>query len=113
MNTNKNSTNKEIAFVLKEAKIYLSESHNDGKTEFICFALTAVTLYKDTFQYYDATVDAKFIINKRLGKSYSVSNWLVNNKILTTKELNAAKLKGEVQKYRHRWLDSLILEFSA
>lgn len=68
---------------------------------YICNAISAVARYPDHWP-------AKIEIQRRLGRYNTVSLWLYNeakipHRLLTDKNL---------QVYRHRWLQSLIAEFS-
>jgi len=102
-------SNKEIAAVFKEAKQYLATSESDAKnlskTFYICLAITQVSDVNHR-QWYSCS-KAKNIIDERLDGEYTVGTWLkVNGFIKNTTNIN------QLQKYRHRWLDSLIKEFS-
>lgn len=103
--------NKEIAAVFKEAKKYLATSKSDAenvsKTFYICIAITKVS--DADYRQWDSCSKAKNIIDERLDGKYTVGSWLaVNGFIKSTAFANI----NQLQKYRHRWLDSLIKEFS-
>ena len=106
----KQASNKEIAAVFKEAKKYLATSENDAqnvsKTFYICIAITKVSDINHS--QWDRCSRAKSIINERLAGEYTVGTWLKVNGFIksTNTPIN------QIQKYRHRWLDSLIKEFS-
>lgn len=97
-----------IAETLKGAKRYLSRRMEDNKYEHICHAVHQFSDWRGR----DLT---KRVIAERLGAwndpgaPRTVYCWL----------LDAAKVEGalltyeNVQKYRHRWVDALIKEFSA
>lgn len=106
-------SNKEIAVIFKEAKKYLAKCLDDNLPNYICFAIDKVAENNHTKRH--SCSRAKRIINERLGKSFTVFNWLVSNGFM--KENNFEDINhhehDQLQKYRHRWLDSLIKEFSA
>lgn len=105
---------KAIALGFKEAKRYLKTSDNIRKrqchdfhwTEYICHAI-------------DNAREEKFItsrtcklcwnvIRTRLDGSDTVTHWLLRNGYID--DLHDWE---SIQDYRHRWLDSLILEYSS
>jgi len=106
----KTVSNKEIAAVFKEAKKYLATSENDAqnvsKTFYICIAINTVSDINHR-QWYSCS-KAKDIIDERLDGEYTVGTWLKVNGFIKTTSNNI----NQLQKYRHRWLDSLIKEFS-
>jgi hypothetical protein len=106
----KQVSNKEIAAVFKEAKKYLATSKGDNKTTYICIAINEVSDTK--YRLFNSCVCARSIINERLGESFTVGSWLAHNGFITNNDFNDRKYQNQLQKYRHRWLDSLIEEFS-
>lgn len=92
-----------IAQALKNAKPYLSRG-NDDKEEFICFSieLGMRTARKPARL-------AKHVIMERLDGCFTAEDWLKY-----TVGIAAVNRAGFValQAWRHRWLDSLIEEFS-
>ncbi len=108
----KTVSNKEIAVVFKKAKKHLSLTCSGSKQIYICMAINEVAI-KDITQWVNCH-RAKEIIDERLGGAVTVFSWLrVNNFI---KDNNFIKKDNvdydQIQQYRHRWLDSLIKEFS-
>jgi hypothetical protein len=103
-------SNKEIASVFKEAKKYLATSESDAenvsKTFYICVAITNVSDINHR-QWYSCS-KAKKIIDERLDGYFTVGIWLKVNGFIKNTNTNI----NQLQKYRHRWLDSLIKEFS-
>ena len=101
-----------IAHALKAAKPYLVKSNwtDDQSTEkslFICCALDKARRHR---KISDTAADAaEKVIMNRLGGYYTAAGWL-SNKIGT----DAVKAAGAtaLQEWRHRWLDSMIKEFS-
>jgi hypothetical protein len=103
----KSTSNKQIAVIFKEAKKYLALNCSDSKYSYICMAIDEVAV-KDSKQW-ENCVRAKFIISERLNGKYTVREWLIANGFRTSDdEIHS----DQMQKYRHRWLDSLIKEFS-
>lgn len=98
-------TRKQIAEAFKAAKPYLKkgeipESPND--CTFICFALAYCKAPAH------ATDAAAEVIMERLYPCSSVYGWLQQHAGVPGVDITPENL----QKYRHRWLDSLIEEFS-
>ena len=96
-------TNKHIAnaFALARARI-----ENDGE-EFICCALD--------FQNTEAGEAARMIIRDRLDSEYILNTWVWNNIPEARdieKNMGKENYYKEMMKYRLRWLDALIKEFS-
>ena len=104
------ATRKEIAeaFIAAKALTALDgtgcvwpEWNGKGKTgrfEFICSALDAVKL--------PGAEEATAIISNRFGST--IFSWLYSKGILNTQMTD-----DNVQAYKHRWLDSVIKEFSS
>lgn len=94
------------------AKAHLSKTYSIGsKEQFICFALyKTVGFGRSTYGDY---LLAKEMVMERLGHFNCVEDWLRTEGV-GFKSYYAAKEKDQdvVQKYRHRWLDALIEEFS-
>lgn len=100
---------KQIHKALIKAKKHLARNNNEcywfvtsQRESYICYA---IKYYIPNEEVVDATRD---IIERRLAPCGSVPQWLervakVPEHLLTT---------DNVQAYRHRWLDSLIEEFS-
>jgi hypothetical protein len=102
----KKVSNKEIAAVFKEAKKYLSLNGSGSKYIYICMAINEVAV-KDSTQWVKYR-RAKEIIDERLGGACTVVSWLQKNNLIKKDNVDY----DQVQQYRHRWLDSLIKEFS-
>ena len=94
-----------IAQALKNAKPYLSHG-NDNKEEFICFS---IELGVQRIPQHRAARLAKHVIMERLDGCFTAEDWLKY-----TVGIAAVNRAGFValQAWRHRWLDSLIEEFS-
>ena len=101
----KRATRKQIAKAFKAAKPYLKTYNTPvgvERTSFICFALE----YSKTPCY---VVDAAArVIMDRLHPNSTVYGWLLHQAKIPKHDLTPEN----VQAYRHRWLDSLIKEFS-
>ena len=99
-------TNKQIAEVFIKAKEQLcSEGGYTYKTNYICFAIS-YSMFGTTA----ARAAARKVIAKRLGRCNTVTAWLCVNKHITENDFKGKS--QQIQQYRHRWLDSLIEEFS-
>mgnify|MGYP001601771169 CR=1 FL=1 len=90
--------NEQIAAAFRAAKLLLSHGTGGKKPLYICYALNRVP----------DSGDAKRVIQSRLCLHITVDGYLagtvgVPKKLLTRKN---------VQEFRHRWLDTLIVEFS-
>lgn len=102
-------TNTEIANAFRAAKKRLATTRNEWrmgqKKEFICHALD---------RSIPAGNKAAKIVNERLDSCGTVTSWVITNapgaREMADKE--PIKFDDEVQLFRHRWLDSLIEEFS-
>jgi hypothetical protein len=103
-----------ISKVFRLAKKHLSTTHSDTKFKYICHSIE----YSIPFGNLSA-VGARNVIEDRLGQDengyLTVENWLVNRGLIpeNTYEIDYGYYFDLVQAYRHRWLDSLILEFEA
>lgn len=110
-------TASDLVAVLVETKKFLRWDKNSTvshSSRFICYA-TEETSYPD--RYINVV---RNLIHSRLGRSPTVEHWLgdnVSGLCYDTNGLlytdNGAQVPyAEIQAYRHRWLDSLIEEFS-
>lgn len=113
-----NTTTSNLVTALKETKRYLgTESRvESGKSRFICHAADRILL---PFRY---VIAVQRLVQSRLGNCTTVESWLACNvKGLNLNHLGVLSYTDtwqpvdpvEVQAYRHRWLDSLIEEFSS
>ena len=103
---------KEIAEIFRQAKKVLAKDRYDcssyrvnGHTQYetyICHAIGKVGLFA---RYRDP---ALAVIHDRLDNVYSLETWVISN----IPGMYFPVDKNEMQAYRHRWLDSLIEEFS-
>lgn len=109
------TTNKQIVTALKAAKKYLATNseqvHSYRKTKYICFALGNAEYHRKCGS--SSMLAAQEIIMFRLGRrkngiAYDVEFYL-KNKVKVPKKLLTV---DNIQAFRHRWLDSLIVEFS-
>ncbi len=99
-------TNKKLAKIFREAKANLSTGYGQtGSEVFICHAI-------DNTSFDMGIGEAIDIIQTRLNGLTSIEDWLVHNKYLEKNELVEYTRIGQIQAFRHRWLDSLIKEFS-
>ena len=92
-----------IAQALKNAKPHLSWG-NDQLEEFICF-----TIELGNVKHRAAARMAKHVIMERLDGFFTAEDWLKHN--VGCDKVNRAGRKA-LQSWRHRWVDSLIAEFS-
>lgn len=95
----------EIATAFRAAKKYLAVDHRTrgGKlSRYICYALQAAD------GHYSGKRRAREIITTRLGGESSVRGYLLYVVGIPARQLSIEK----IQAFRHRWLDSLIEEFS-
>lgn len=104
---------KEIAKAFKEAKNYLSPTLRDQwlKHEFICHALNEA--HKQGKISLRSAADAEEVIMDRVGDdALTACNWLRD--AIGEKAVDEAMRQNPnaLQEWRHRWLDSLIEEFS-
>jgi hypothetical protein len=114
-----------IANSLKAAKQYLADSHDSAKTRLICHALQkAVNM--GVITYNDCSEASKFIIrtlradgfrDKAGFQVHTVEGWLRAQKLISDEWVNKSynysnELLTEIQLYRHRWVDQLIMELS-
>lgn len=89
-----------LAAAFKAAKLYLDD-HG-----FLCCALDKASRVDHTLK---AACDlAAILISSRLRGAYTVTTWLVDEGHAS----EAASGSTDLLPYRHRWLDSLIAEFS-
>ncbi len=111
------TTNKQIAEIFKLAKTHLMGAGGCGRKVYICHAIEQAA-YMGNLYY--AGVSARAIIQGRLGrihvKTHGVEEWVdltVTQYLREVLKINPLLLTiDNLQAYRHRWLDSLILEFS-
>lgn len=104
----KKSNRKKIHDAFVAAKPLLRESNNDlNKDRFICCAITEAVIVRKITQI-EASLAQKAIMD-RIYPHNNIQHWLESN--VGYHEVKFAGLT-EVQKYRHRWLNSLIKEFS-
>lgn len=98
-----------IRNALVAAKQYLAEDEEElhSKEEFICIAITDAATYRKCTEI-EADL-AEQLIMSRIGENYTAEGWL-ERKIGKKTVLVAGRTA--VQQWRHRWLDSLIGEFS-
>lgn len=103
----KNNRRHRIYNLLLITKWHLSPTFYCGdKEEFICHAIErAASRMGDG----EAGEWAKKIIMKRIHPEETAENWLRET---VGDEAVQAEHKDAIQKWRHRWLDSLIKEFS-
>ena len=99
-----------ILQALQEAVPRLAQTRDEWavgkKEEFICHAIK-------TCWSYPGAESARELINQRLQNFATVNNWLIAN-VPAARELSEKdymKFEEQVQRYRHRWLKSLIKEF--
>ena len=92
----------EMAAAFKAAKPYLDE-HG-----FICCALTQAGS-KDLKLKAACQLAEREVMSRLLPGAYTVASWLVNQGALPA---NSEMIFDLLLPYRHRWLDSLIAEFS-
>lgn len=107
---NKAVSNKEIAVVFKKAKKYLAKSWPESKNIYICIAINEVMNRNHVLC--NSCTAAKTIIAQRLEGSPTVGSWLKDNGFITSSSFTHTNSQNQLQEYRHRWLDSLIKEFS-
>ena len=108
----KKVTNLQIAKVFISAKKNLrSDCHYDNKKYLSPYICGAIAL---TGGHTAATRNAATsVIAKRLGRCSTVTSWLYHKGHITGKSFaDYAEEAQQVQQFRHRWLDSLIEEFS-
>jgi alpha-D-ribose 1-methylphosphonate 5-triphosphate diphosphatase PhnM len=107
-------TNKEIADAFRKAIPFLSKGDElivyNVNTKFICHAIcigqhTSYSPRLDTLAYI-----AKNIIQIRMDQEICIEHWLYTRNLITTIYPSGDEM-SEVQKYRLRWLNSLIEEF--
>lgn len=105
----KTEDRKKIHKIFVAAKKFLStkDELDSYKEEFICLAIGKAG-HVGGYSKDDRAL-AVNIIMSRLGEHYTAEDWL-EDKIGADAIKNAPK--DSLQKWRHRWLDSLIVEFS-
>lgn len=102
--------NKQLARALKEAKKYLA--HNDrqfgfeNKEAFICWSLDRAWLNGEITEYINEK--AQHMIQDRIAPHGTACHWISAVTNTPHETLDQDKL----QAWRHRWLDSMIKEFS-
>lgn len=111
-----------IAEVFKLAKPHLWNGLNGvglnggfappGTEEYLCYAIRCVFVHADV-DMIEPIEQAQQIVLNRLGDHASVEGWLGNKGCLDGLPSDKSFITRQVQLYRHRWLDSLIEEFSA
>lgn len=94
------TTNREISEAFKQARQFV----DTRSTSYICIALKRCDIRGITHE--DVVVNARKIIQARMGNFYTLEDWLVVN-VSDFDWDNAVK----IQATRHAWLDSLIEEF--
>lgn len=101
------ATNAQLADVFREAKGNLAPI---GSQKFICNAIKL-----NDFDNYRIKLEAVDIIQDRIDYEHTIEIWLRKN-VDGYKdwyyEASDAKVEEQLQAYRHRWLDSLIEEFT-
>ena len=121
MKTYSVSERKQIAQVFKEAKKYLWDGAGDRNyfiNKFICLAIKRSLKFNINTQYEEAAYEALQIIEERLDGFSTVGEWLWQKGGVDTSffDVSSRNQKNyvfrQLQLYRHRWLDSLIKEFS-
>lgn len=105
-------TNKQIADVFRASKNFLIRDSTDEnwryRTPYICCAIADVRGYTAA-----SKIAATAVISKRLGNQPTVRSWLIDKGYFTKNTFAYhADMAQQIQLYRHRWLDSLIEEFS-
>jgi hypothetical protein len=99
----------QIHKALKAAKPFLSKTHQCGdKEEFICHALERL----DEANEVGGELATEMIM-ERIGLwNHTLENWIRakigNDKVDAAMDIN----RDALQQYRHRWLNSMIAEFS-
>ena len=105
-------TNKQIAAAFISAKNNLSSGCHDENREYLSPYICGALALADDHTVVVRKV-AKDVIEKRLGRCHTVTKWLYHNGYLTNDSFDAdGERAKQIQLYRHRWLDSLIKEFS-
>ena len=102
---------------LRCAKAYLWDGtgalwHQRNQFPFICAALAQA--YENKEITYKTLINTRSVIMRRLSPSVSVSEWLDENIGFGYKYYNLrdhAFWTQQIQAYRHRWVDALIIEF--
>ena len=98
--------------VFKQAKTHLWDGcldYIDGEF-YICHAIEEAAWVRATKR--PAPYNrAKKIIQKRIHPEYDLDNWVRKNVKGSWRTLNKIRGPEQMQAYRHRWLDALIIEF--
>lgn len=102
-----------ILRALRAAKQPLSDTYRIGEAEqYICFALYRTVRFGASS--YGDYILAKEMIMERLAPFNCVEDWLKLKGVGLASYYAAVDQNPDVvQKYRHRWLDALIKEFSS
>ena len=100
---------KDIGKAFKNAKGLLFDGHSGGENTFMCHAIRDGST--DWMWPTDAVMRAISIIEHRLHPHTTVETWVGVNIPGADKDARNIPRK-EIQAFRHRWLDSLIKEFS-
>lgn len=100
---------KDIGQAFKNAKSLLFDGHSGGEEIFMCHAIRDGSA--DWLRPTAATIRALAIIEHRLHPYATVEEWVGVNIPGADKDARNIPRK-EIQAFRHRWLDSLIKEFS-
>jgi hypothetical protein len=96
--------------------LHTGRENSPGSEEYICYSLdqagfmqTVSNCDRSYWETMQLVEDAKNIIQDRLGDDcISVESWLKREACIPVEELTFEN----IQAYRHRWLKSLIKEFS-
>ena len=89
--------------VLIKAKAYLSKAKPDGKPEFICNAIGQV-VYNRQNPVRKALIGD---IQEAISPSSSVTDWLDYRHGIRNQSYE------DMQAYRHRWVDAMILDYQS
>lgn len=90
----------------REAKKYLWDGKRDmTKTPYICYALKRLARAHPLME--PAVVTARRMVEQRLGRCLSVSEWVYSNWTIQQRY----KTSRNIQFFRHRWLDYLADEW--
>ena len=88
------------------------ESHHVEGEIYICHAIEEAAWVRATTRYAPYN-RAKKIIQKRIHPEYDLDNWVLKNVKGSYRLLYKIKGTEQMQAYRHRWLDALIIEYSS
>jgi hypothetical protein len=106
-------TRENIHQVLVDTKWHLGHSAYRGSGHtFMCFAVEDAARQLVRMYGSNLEVAARNVITDRLGRHRTVETWL--EEVVGKRRVARAKEKDPdvIQKFRHRWLDALIEEFS-